>query len=115
MLIDFVNRALIFLLSPSPRTSAEDPRLNAGEQNPRVIDCNILFCFDGSFWRFFSDKVFKRLEFDLAYVIYRFVGFMAATGLIPRMNLDRNCGENVEIFPLPSSAVITDKNQKHAP
>lgn len=89
MLIDFVNRASIFLLSLSPRTMAEKPQLNAGEQNPKVIDCNILFCSDGSFRTFF-DKAFKGLEFDLVCVICWFVGFMTTFGLIPKMNHDRN-------------------------
>ncbi len=47
-------------LSLSPRTLAKKPQLNAREQNPKVIDCNILFSCDGSFWSFFLDKVFRN-------------------------------------------------------
>lgn len=94
VLIDFVNRASIFLLSPSPQTLMQEPQLNAVELNPRVIDCNILLCFDGSFWSF-PNRDFKGLKFDLPNVICWFVGFMTAIGLFSKMNHNRNyvsCG-----------------------
>lgn len=72
MLIDFVNRASIFLLSLS-EDLAEEPQLNAAEQKPAVMDCNLLLPSDGSFWSL-SDRDFKGLEFDPADVIW--FGFM---------------------------------------
>lgn len=60
LLILSAERRFFFFLSfssfLSPPSSAKKPWLNVGEQSPKVMVCNVLFCFDGSFWSFFQMK-----------------------------------------------------------
>lgn len=100
MLIDFVNRASIFLVSPSPQTLVQEPQLNAGEQNPRVIDCNALLCFDGSFWSF-PDRDFKELEFVLSVGL---LAFRATSSFISDSSLVKP-GLGFQVFHICRSRV----------
>lgn len=56
LILSAEHRFLFLSFFLSPPSSAKKLWLNVGEQNPKVIVCNVLFCFDGSFRSLFRMK-----------------------------------------------------------
>lgn len=63
---------LFFSSFLSPPSSANKLRLNVGEQSPKVMVCNVLFCFDGSFRSLFRMKP-SQDENGYLYILHIFL------------------------------------------